>query len=220
MTDHESWFQNIWTLREETLYREFFGDIGPTIHTIPEQLFHKIGVAEIDPRWLTHGVFESPPSPQRPHWLYVTSALSNPWGQTPLTADPASYSGLGFEFTLHTPAQAPWAIGTLQWLMAMQILVATGLLDGGLLEHLDLVPLGASIDPAQNSPIRHLLITHPTGYPQRFTLPSGHVDLMLCLGITTRERDFAKTQGSSNLLALLQHHQIHPLTTPTRISVV
>jgi len=28
MTDSESWFQNIWTLREETLYREFFGDIG------------------------------------------------------------------------------------------------------------------------------------------------------------------------------------------------
>jgi hypothetical protein len=216
----DAWFEQIWTLREETLYRQFFGDIGTTIHTIPEALFRQIGVAEIDPRWLTHGVFESKPSAARPHWLYVTSALSNPWGQSPATANPTDFSGLGFEFTMETLAQSFWAISTLHWLMAMQILVATGLLEGGLVEYNDLVPLGASIDPRQNSPLRHLLLTQPTGYPARFQLPSGQVDFILCIGLTDREREFAKSQGMANVVPLLKHHGVFPLTRPDRASFI
>lgn len=216
----QQWFERIWALREETFYREFFGDIGQTIHTIPDELFKKIGVAKIDPRWLTHGVFESMPSAERPHWLYVTSALSNPWGQSPDDADANAYSGLGFEFTLETPGQSPWAISTLQWIMAMQILVASGFMEGGLLELDDLVPLGGPIIPNSDCPIQHLIIAEPARYPKRFELPSGHVDFMLCVGITDRERDFAKTQGTPQLVNLLKHHVVFPLTDTARKSVM
>src|SRR6185437_7630478 len=131
----QKWFEAVWTQREEVVYRRLFGDIGTAIHTIPAALFERMGFKEIDPRWLVHGVFECKPREGRASWVYVTSALSNPWGQTPEGVDKEGPSGLGFELMLQTAEQAPWAISTLQWLMAVQILVASELVKGELLDY-------------------------------------------------------------------------------------
>ena len=214
------WFERIWAYREETVYRKFFGDIGTTIHTIPPALFAKLGQKQIDPRWPTHGVFECPASATRPNWVYVTSALSNPWGIGPDEVQPGAHSGLGFEFLMQTPEKSPWAISVLHWVMAIQILVASDLLKGHLLELYDRVPLGMSIDPTRQSELRNLFITAPLDFPAGFELESGKVDLMLCVGISDRERDFGKTQGGADLVDLLKLHKVFPLTDPARKSVI
>ena len=123
----QKWFEGIWADREDRLYKAFFGETGPGIYTISRTMFESMGRPDPDPRFLTHGVFECPPTEARPQWVYVTSGMSNPWGDSPETVNPAAPSGLGYEFTLHTPMQAQWAIRVLQWLMAVQLLVAAGL---------------------------------------------------------------------------------------------
>ncbi len=76
------WFERIWADREERIYRALFGDTGPGIYTIPTTVFASMGVADPDPRFLTHGVFECPPNDRRAHfWLYVTSGMSNSVGR-------------------------------------------------------------------------------------------------------------------------------------------
>jgi hypothetical protein len=219
-TQQEQWFERVWTDREETIYRKLFGDIGTTIHTIPPALFAKLGQQQIDPRWPTHGVFECPATAARANWLYVTSGLSNPWGMNPDDVKPGVYSGLGFEFLLQTPERAPWAISVLHWLMAIQILVASGLLKGHLVELYDRIPLGASIDPKQDSVLRNLILTEPESVPATFELESGRVDLLLCVGISNREKEFAQGQGGPGLVTLLKHHGIFPLTDARRRSVI
>lgn len=219
-SDWEQWFERIWAYREETIYRRFFGDTGPGIHTIPASLFSQLGRNNPDPRWLFHGVFECPASATRPNWLYVTSALSNPWGIEPGKIEPHAYSGLGFEFMLQTPEKSPWAIPVLHWLMAVQILVASELLKGQLVEWYDRVPLGTSIDPARQSELRNLIVCEPADFLPSFQLESGRVDLMLCVGISDRERDFSATQGGRALVALLKEHEVFPLTDPQRPSVI
>jgi hypothetical protein len=157
--------------------------------------------------------------------------MSNPWGDNPETVNPAAPSGLGYEFTLHTPQQAPWAIRVLHWLMAVQLLVASGDVQGELLQPNDRVPLGSSMG-SREGVLTHLLVTGPdalgqgpksphwAGYPAEFSLASGRVDMLLMIGISTREADFAKTQGAEALLTLLHHREIFPLTDAARPSTV
>jgi hypothetical protein len=157
--------------------------------------------------------------------------MSNPWGDSPETVDPRGWSGLGYEFTLHTPAQAPWAIQILHWLMAVQLQVAAGRLEGELLQRHDRIPLGGTIGK-KDGVLTHLLVTgpdalgngpqspHGTGYPARFGLASGQVELLLMIGMSGREADFARTQGPEALLTLLHHREVFPLTDPARVSVV
>ncbi|HEY4329144.1 MAG TPA: suppressor of fused domain protein, partial [Phycisphaerae bacterium] len=128
--DPQTWFENIWALREDTLYRSYFGDLGPGIYNLTPKSFANIGIHDPDPRFLTHGIFECPPSDKHPDFIYVSSGMSNAWGATPDTADPAGFSGLGCEFTLHTPARQRWAIELLHWIMAVQLAVACGILQG------------------------------------------------------------------------------------------
>jgi hypothetical protein len=221
----EKWFEGIWATREERIYPAFFGDLGPGIYGIPESTFQSIGGGEPDPRYLTHGVFESPPHDQRADWIYVSSGMSNPWGDTPETVDPANFSGLGFEFTMHTSERARWPIQVMHWVMAVQLLVANGEVKGALLERADRIPLGGALWK-KDGLLTHILVTEPPepampgGYPREFLLPSGKVDLMLLIGITAREAEFAATQGDAALVNLLRHHGIFPRTDPGRISVV
>lgn len=224
-TDWQKWFEAIWADREERIYRDFFGDIGPGIYNLTPATFEKIGVRNPDPRWLHHGVFECPPNERRSHFIYASSGMSNPWGESPETVKPDSYSGLGFEFTLHTNTPGRWAIELMQWLMAVQLLVAAGELEGGLVEYDDRVTFRRS---ATNNPaeITRLLIAPPPppeehgGYPAQFQLASGHVDLMMLLAISEREADFARTQNADALIKLLKHHEIYPLTTLNRPSII
>lgn len=212
----QQFLEKVWAAREDEIYPQLFGPITQVPHTLTEDLFRRIGVEQIEPFWLTHSVLESPPTASRPHWVYVTSSLSNPWGEGP-AANEETLSGLGFEFVMHTPQQSPWAIRTLQWLMAMQILVASGIVEGQLLEADDRIPLGMPIDSRQSSLNSLVVASHD---PAGFRLASGHVDLLLLLGVTQREYELAGTQGTPALLRLLTHHEIAPLTDPARLSTV
>jgi hypothetical protein len=232
--DTQTWFERLWADREERLYRTFFGTPSDRIHPLTAASFSALGKTDPDPRFLTHTVLEYPPplSPTelRPHWLYVSSGMSNPWGETPATADPENLSGLGFEFIVCSPESSRWPIQLLHWLMAVQLLVASGDLQGDLLERADRIPLGGPLWK-RDGLLTHLLVTHPTPAnadandtpplaPDQFTLASGKVDFMLLLGITQREADFAATQGHEPLITLLRHHHHFPLTDPSRLSTI
>ena len=228
----QKWFEDIWALREETLYRQFFGDTGKGIYTLSAGTFASIGVPDPDPRFLFHGVFECPPTDSHPDWIYVSSGMSNAWGDTPETANPDGDSGLGCEYVLHTSTRQSWAIQLLHWLMAVQLAVATERLQGGLIHRHDRVGLGKGI-PIKDGPgqITHLLVCSPQepglaegdghpSYPSEFHLPTGRVEMQLLVGITQRERDFAQSQGVEGLVTLLRHHHVFPRTEPARISLV
>jgi hypothetical protein len=225
MTDQQlqQWFQSIWADREDRIYPDYFGAVGPAVFNIPIEAFKSLGSPDPDPRFLTHTVIECPPTATRQDWLYVSSGMSNPWGDSPETIDPNNYSGLGFEFTMHTREQARWAIQVLHHVMAVQLLVAAGDIQGSLLERNDRIPLGGALWKKDGT-ITHLLVAHPPapplGYPAQFEIPSGRVDVMLIIGITQREADFARTQGVDPLIHLLEHRGIFPVTDPERMSTV
>jgi hypothetical protein len=219
----QAWFEELWAFREERVYPAFFGASPVRAQPLTQEVFASLGVETPDPRFLTHLVLEFAPTPERPHTLYATSGMSNPWGENPETIDPKAFSGLGFEFTLHVREPANWAVRLLNWLMAVQLLVATGQLQGQLLEPLDLIPLGGKLSGAGE--IDHLVVVAPPavedgGYPARFALPSGQVDALLLLGITAREADFLRSQGAEALLALLRHRDIFPMTDIARPSAL
>ncbi len=227
----QKWFEEIWAFREETLYRGWLGNIGKGIYPLRAETLAQIGFADHDPRFLFHGVFQCPPSEKHADWIYITSGMSNAWGASPETADPNGYSGLGFEFALHTREPQLWAIELLHWIMAVQLALACERLKGGLLQRNDRVPIGQGI-PLKSGPsqITHLLATSPDEgadggggeipYPGEFSLATGRVDILLMIGITARERDFAQAQGVEGLVTLLRHRNIFPLTQPERTSVV
>ena len=215
----QKWFERIWEFREETLYRQWFGDTGPGIYCLSADLFAKLGVRNPDPRWLHHGVFACPPAGARPHWAYVTSGLSNPWGQEPGSIDPRQYSGLGLELLILTPQKADWAIGTLSWLSAVILLVACGKIRGPLPELGDRIPLGTPIHPT-SAIAQFVLAAPPEPLPGQFQLESGLVDLMLCLGISDAETRFAKANSSDELLEKLRAAGGYPLTDADRRSIL
>ncbi|MGN6369140.1 MAG: suppressor of fused domain protein [Phycisphaerae bacterium] len=158
---------------------------------------------------------------KRDHWLYVSSGMSNPWGDSPETAKPEGLSGLGFELTLHTREPGRWALELVQWLMAVQLLVAGGELQGGILEYDDRVQFRRGKDSGD---VSRLLVARPTvelmGYPESFQLASGRVDVMTLVGISEREAEFAKSQNPEGLVTVLRHHEVWPLTSLKRVSVV
>ena len=215
----EKWFQDVWAEREDQVYRKLFGVIGQQISTIPSVLFERMGFKQVDERWLVHGVFESAPNADRDTWLYVTSCMSNPWGDDPATIDAAKPSGLGFELLMQTPRQEAWATQVLHWLMAVQILAASGMVKGDLVEVHDRVPLNTSIDPQTESALRHLLICEPENFDKQFQIASGTVDLLQCIGITDLENEFAREHGAEELLTKLREAGVFPLTDATRRSV-
>jgi len=213
----ENWFQDVWAYREDVVYRELFGTVGPHVHTLTPELFARLGQPEPDPRWLVHGVFEIAPSEKLPYYTYVSTALSNPWGENPEQANPAEPSGLGFELLMHTPQQANWAIQVLHWLMAVNILAASGLLQGDTIAAGARVPLHTSIDPLNPaSAVKNLLILEPVHLKSRFQLPSGTVDFLLCQGITDEEMGKAQELDYNDMLGYLQTHGIYPVTDASR----
>ena len=105
-----SLLEDAWEEREEVVYPEVFGDTGPGIYPLSNDVFEQLDAQSVDPRWLTHGVFQSPPNDTRNTWVYVTSGMSNPWESDELQ----EYSGFGVEFVLETEQASTWAINVLQ----------------------------------------------------------------------------------------------------------
>lgn len=214
-----TWFEQLWTEREERVYRSIFGDLGRGVHVAGDRPFRQFG-KDPHPGWHNHGVFACPPNPERETWLHVTSGLSNPWNLDTPSKDPSGFSGLGFELVLETPNEAPWAVALLHNLMAYELLVAIGSYEGQeLFEYGNRIPLQASIDPAADSAIRWLLVDQPKHYPSAFDLPSGRVDFFHLVGATEAEVGFARQTNQDMLLALLAREGAHPVTDPQRSSL-
>jgi hypothetical protein len=213
------WFEDAWEVREESIYRSLFGDIGSGIYTLDAELFTgQFRQTSVDPRWLFHGVFESPPSGTRASWLYVSSGLSNAW-----EADSPGLnevSGLGCEFILECAAKSEWALLLLRRMVAFQILLSVGRFEGKeLLQAWDRIPLRAPID-GSSSKLNWILLTPAPNFQESQRLPSGQFHFLEFIGITQDEADFARNNGGDRLLALLMQRKAAPVTHPTRSSVL
>ena len=185
-----SFLEDSWEEREEKSYKEIFGDTGPGIFPLSNEIFNRMNAKGIDPRWFTHGVFKCPPSGKRCTWAYVTSGMSNPWE----TEEPEEYSGLGVEFLMETENEETWAIEVLQTLMAYNLLLATGQMG-------DFPPLdyGHRFPLALSESIKTMLFTQPINFPSDFFIKSGRVDLLQIVGITPSESEAAKQTSSEDI---------------------
>lgn len=185
-----SFLEECWEEREEISYKEIFGDTGPGIFPLSNDIFDRMNAKSIDPRWLTHGVFKCPPTGNRNTWAYVTSGMSNPWE----TEEPEEYSGLGVEFLMETENEETWAIEVLQTLMAYNLLLATGQMG-------DFPPLdyGHRVPLALSESIKAMMFAHPVNFTDHFSIKSGRVDLLQAVGITPSELDVAKQTSSDKI---------------------
>jgi hypothetical protein len=206
-----SFLEESWEQREEILYREIFGDTGPGIYPLSNSIFSRMNAKEIDPRWLTHGVFKCPPSETRKTWAYVTSGMSNPWE----TEFPEEYSGLGVEFLMETENEELWAIEVLQTLMAYNLLLTSGQMG-------DFPPLnyGHRVPLALSENIKAMLFTQPINFPESFSIKSGKVDLLQAVGITLEELEAAKQSSSEAIKIKLLEATENLITSKERESVI
>ena len=67
--------------------------------------------------------------------------------------------------------------------------------------------------------LRAMLFTHPSEGPTHFEFLGHRYSLLLCVGITPQELEFAHSHGSEELLRLLKSHGVFPYTVPGRASV-
>lgn len=215
-------FEAVWKHREEDVYPSLFGQATSRGIFVPSiELFTEtFRQTEVDPRWLHHGVLEFEPSKRRNTWLYVTSGTSNPWEQEPEDYDPDDYSGIGTELVLEVPSQSDWAVNCLSRLLAYNILLAHGRFgEAQCLDYGARVPLGGPIDGDAASLVRFVVFSEPANFSPTFQLASGRVDFLQVVGITERERDLAKAEGTTALIDRLKAHTRFPLTDPSRASV-
>ncbi|RWM20838.1 MAG: suppressor of fused domain protein [Mesorhizobium sp.] len=214
--------EEVWRIREAEIYSALFGGEQRGIFPLSPELFAgKFGVKEIDPRWPFYGVFEHGPTKQRPFWLYATSGYSNPWDQDDDAYDPSAQSGAGIEFILATTERGDWAIRCLQNLLAYDLVLSAGYFEGREpLEEGDRIPLGSPIDGKENCLIRGVILSRASSLPADFNLPSGQVGFLTFTGVTDRERDFAKENGTDALIARLQPLGFFPVTDPHRASII
>jgi hypothetical protein len=213
------WFEQSWEIREEEVYPRLFGSRGQNICVLTPSLFTDIfKQSTFDSRWLNYGVFECPPTTTRRTWLYVSSGLSNAWEDD--HPDPTGPSGLGMEFLLESVEQAEWPILRLQHVVAFQILLACDKYPGrGLVDHHDRIPLRDSISPG-SSALTWLFIGPPEPHPASFQLPTGSVDLLMVVGVTEEEVEYARERGGDDLVSLLRSRGGYPVTDPARGTVV
>lgn len=219
MTENDDWLEAIWATREDVIYPELFGPIAENIYPLSAELFTDTFQQEsVDPRWLTHGVFESPPCDKHRSWLYVTSGMSNAWYDE--SPDPSGPSGLGCEFVFESSCQGEWAILRVLHVMAFQILLAHDRYPNReMLDLYDRIPLRASITP-EESELTYIMVAPPIGYRSSFQLPSGNVDLLALVGITDAEAQFARDNDGPSLLERLKNNNAFPITDPTRSCTV
>ena len=206
-----SFLEESWEEREEKSYKKIFGDTGPGIFPLSNEIFDRMNAKAIDPRWLTHGVFKCPPTDDRSTWAYVTSGMSNPWE----AEEPEEYSGLGVEFLMETDNEETWAVEVLQTLMAYNLLLAAGQMG-------DFPPLdyGHRVPLALSDSIKTMMFTHPVIFPSNFCIKSGTVDLLQVVGITPSELESAKQTSSDEIREKLVSNTGGLVTDKGRASVV
>lgn len=206
-----SLLEDAWEEREEVVYPEVFGDTGPGIYPLSNDVFEQLDAQSVDPRWLTHGVFQSPPNDTRNTWVYVTSGMSNPWESD----EPQDYSGFGVEFVLETEQASTWAINVLHTLMAYNLMLASGQMgEPGLLDYGDRIPFALSDD------IAAMVIAPPFQLPENIDIKSGRVDFLQIVGVTEAELTYAQETSSEALIEMLIEETGGLITAKQRKSVV
>ena len=206
-----SLLEDAWEEREEVVYPEVFGDTGPGIYPLSNGVFEQLDAQSVDPRWLTHGVFQSPPNDTRNTWVYVTSGMSNPWESD----EPQEYSGFGVEFVLETEQASTWAINMLHTLMAYNLMLASGQMgEPALLDYGDRIPFALSDD------ITAMVIAPPFQLPENIEIKSGRVDFLQIVGVTEAELTHAQETSSEALIEMLIEETGGLITAKQRKSVV
>lgn len=217
----DNFLERVWAHREEQIYPELFGELGPGIFTLDVDTFRNVFQKSPDPRWLFTGVFECPPCSKHADWVYVSSGLSNPWEQDEPADSPDQPSWLGMEFMFRTTDQGAWGIRLVQRIAAYEILLAHGRFEGhGHLSFGDRVPLRGPIEPGSESSLTCLLIAPPAVHPKLFQLESGGVEFVQLVGISEREADFGRENGRDALIQLLADQGAYASTNPRRNSIV
>ncbi|MGC5700832.1 suppressor of fused domain protein [Pseudomonas sp. NFXW11] len=212
-----SWLEAAWEQREEQLYRELFGDLGPGIYPLDMSIFSEVfGQAEVDPRWLTHGVFEVAPNAGRNSWLYVTSGLSNAWEDE--QPEPDGWSGLGQELLLETREQSPWALRLLRNFCGYQLLLAAGRYgEQEPLQAWDRMRTREPIDGA-DSTLQALLFMPAPNFGGTLQLLSGRFEFLQILGLTPAEHAWGQSHGYPALVERLAAAGVSPVNDPQRPS--
>ncbi|MAX43680.1 MAG: hypothetical protein CL589_13775 [Alteromonadaceae bacterium] len=206
-----SLLEDAWEEREEVVYPEVFGDTGPGIYPLSNDVFEQLDAQSVDPRWLTHGVFQSPPNDTRNTWVYVTSGMSNPWESD----EPQDYSGFCVEFVLETEQASTWAINVLHTLMAYNLMLASGQMgEPGLLDYGDRIPFALSDD------IAAMVIAPTFQLPENIDIKSGRVDSLQIVGVTEAELTYAQETSSEALIEMLIEETGGLITAKQRKSVV
>ncbi len=217
------WFEAIWRDREERVYPELFGKLPDTVIPIRAEAFRAIlgPEAEIDEQWLHFAVIEIQPNEKHSDWIYVTSALSQPWNaKDPDELDATKSSGFGYELVVRTRARAGWAVDLLHRLMAYQTGVYFEKIRGKLFDYFQWMPLNGSISPQlTKSPVRGMLLTHPHDFEAHFELKSGQVNLLQIVGITGPELAYGLYLSMARLEELLYEQGAAPTTDPPRASI-
>lgn len=213
----KDWFEQAWEVREEQIYRAFFGPDTGGIYPLDADVFAGFQKGGVDPRWLFEGVLKFPPTAMRTSWLFATSGLSNAWEDE--TPDPDGWSGLGCELVLEVEGDFDWANALLSRLLAFQILLGCGRYgDRGPLSIGDRIPLKNPIDGRQ-SLLTWCMVAPPHGYPTGFHLPTGRVEFLHLVGVTEAEAHFSRENGQEELLRLLSPLG-YPVTAATRSAAV
>ncbi len=150
------------------------------------------------------------PDPLRPYWLYVTSGLSTPW----LSTCKEEVSGYGFELAIKSPIDAMWPVNILRTL-ALHVLNHSGVFSPGAT-----LDLKSSIDSYSNSDLDNLFVWYlDEASDAWYELPSGGFGLFCCIGISTNEMKYLRTQkdyGAWTMQELLRRTQNNQVTNPSR----
>jgi hypothetical protein len=67
--------------------------------------------------------------------------------------------------------------------------------------------------------LRAVVFSHPTDQPSHFEFLGERYTLLLCVGITSDELEFARSRSTDELLDLLKKHGVFPYTDPGRQSI-
>jgi len=221
MSNPRDLLEAVWEHREEVLYRELFGDTGPGICTLSADIFSGTFGKMCDPRWLTIGAYECPPTTDRPTWTYVSSGLSNPWDADAPPDDPSELSGLGVEYVFNTTAQADWAVQLVHYISAYDLLLNCGAFRGREAICIgDRIPVQIRDRSDRLSLIRKVMVVEPEFVPSRHQLESGELHLLQLVGITEAEAQHARTFDTSTLCERLREAGALDVTDPWRASVV
>jgi len=214
----QQWFEAVWADREERIYAAQFGELGEGIYPLDPTVFqHSFGCDEIDPRWLTIGVFESPPNQGRTSWVYVSSGLSNAWDAD--GPQPGESSGLGMEFVMECGKRAPWALALVRTLTAYQVLLAAGQFgERPLLGAWGRMQPGGPID-GKKSKLDTLLFAPSTRHGGAQELSSGKFEFLQILGTSKAELDWGKTHGFEKLHERLLALDLAPVVDAGRASI-